>query len=114
MPVITPGITPLDYMSVDDLNEHGAMEQERYIELHQSEYKPDPRYQALLDKLDWYYKCTPDEMSNHDALPYSRELHKWVRDCGYTNKEFSRAKRDYFNMNNSPDVPQQTESENDG
>jgi len=75
------------------------------LALWSGEFHPDPRYEELIRKIDWYYMCTPTEMSNRDALPYSRELHKFVRDCGYTNKEFSRAKRDYFNMRKLPDVP---------
>lgn len=74
------------------------------LKLWEGEFTPDPRYEALLAKLDWYYKCTPDEMNNRDALPYSRALSKWRKERGYSIEEFNRAKRDYFNMKHSPDV----------
>lgn len=81
-------------------------------DLYQTTFEPDPRYEALMKKIEWYDKCTPDEMNNRDALPYSRELSKWRKDRGYTQEEFNRAKRDYFNMRKSPDVPK-TERQRD-
>lgn len=74
----------------------------------QGEYFIDPRYETLIKKLEWYYKCTPPEMNNRDALPYSRELSKWRKERGYTLDEFNRAKRDYFIINNSPDVQEKS------
>ncbi len=60
---------------------------------YQQRFEPDPRFQALCERLLQYYKATPDNMSNRDALPHWRAFRLWCRERGYTPEEINRAKR---------------------
>jgi len=85
-------ISKIEWPAVEDIKV------DRIPEDYLSVFTVSERDQALIDKVAWYYKSTPDEMNNRDALPYSRALHKWVSDGGYTREEFSRAKKNYWMM----------------
>ena len=57
------------------------------------EFKPDERQIELHKRLEQYYRDTPDEMDNRTAMKYYREFKQWCDDCGYTQDEVNRAKR---------------------
>lgn len=78
-------------------------EKDFYINTLSPDFSVSEREQALNDRVAIYYKQTPDEMSNHQAKYYSRELHKWLRECGYTQKEFVTAKKNYWMMKDKTD-----------
>lgn len=67
---------------------------EDYKKLFQQEFSPDPRRLALLERVEQYYRDTPDSMGNKEALPYWIELKKWVSEHGYSQDEFNQAKMD--------------------
>jgi len=70
---------------------------EAYHALYQCRpFAPSERQTALIDRIALYHMQTPDEMDNRQSLPYSRALHKWVLERGYTAEEFNRAKKDYW------------------
>lgn len=57
------------------------------------DFTPDQRVIDLHERLDLYYKQTPDEMDNRTAMPYWKAFKKWCADRGYTQEEVNRAKR---------------------
>lgn len=67
-----------------------------YKDLHECSYSVSERDQAIHDRIALYHQQTPDSMDNKQALPFSRSLHRWVHEMGYTPEEFSRAKRNYW------------------
>lgn len=52
----------------------------------------DERYQALVERLEQYYKDTPDSMDNKEALKHWKLFKDWCKHNGYTHKEIVRAK----------------------
>ncbi len=57
------------------------------------EFIPDQRYTDLIDRLQLYYRQTPDEMDNRIAMGYWKEFKQWCTDRGYTQDEINRANR---------------------
>lgn len=58
------------------------------------DFKPDDRKNALVDRLEEYYKSTPSGMDNRNAMKYWKEFICWAGDRGYTQQEINKAKRD--------------------
>ena len=52
----------------------------------------DERIAALEDRVSKYYRDT-EHLDNRESASYSKELMMWVRSCGYTGEEFTRAKQ---------------------
>lgn len=65
---------------------------EEYRKQMLGEWLPDKRLEALYQRLEKYYKDTPDSMSNRNAMPYWLEFRKWCDRNGYTQEEINRAK----------------------
>lgn len=57
------------------------------------DFKPDERQIALYERLEQYYRDTPNDMCNRTARKYLRELKLWCDVRGYTREEISQAKR---------------------
>ena len=57
------------------------------------EFKPDERQISLHERLEQYYRDTPDEVDNRTAMKHWLEFKQWCNDCGYTQDEINRAKR---------------------
>ena len=74
-----------------------SVDQGAYLQLYECVYTPTERQQHILNRLNKYYTAV-HHMGARDALPHSRALHDWVRDCGYTREEFSQAKKAYWQM----------------
>lgn len=81
-----------------DIREMIIEDPEAYQKMWQTDFVPPQRWSRFVDRIALYHSQTPDEMDNRDALPYSRALHKWVSESGYTQEEFNQAKRDYWQM----------------
>lgn len=56
------------------------------------DFKPDKRYIDLHERLELYYRQTPDEMDNRTAMTYWKEFKRWCAERGYTQEEINRAK----------------------
>jgi len=61
------------------------------------DFTPDKRDVALYERLDQYYKDTPDSMGNRAAVRYWREFKQWCNERDYTQDEINRAKRNVRN-----------------
>ena len=72
-----------------------AMNHEDYKRIWLGEFVPDERYLKLVDRLNQYYRDTPDSMSNQDALPHWKAFKTWCNQHGYTQEELNQAKRRY-------------------
>ncbi|WP_345873145.1 hypothetical protein [Shewanella algae] len=56
------------------------------------DFKPDQRWIDLVERLELYYRQTPDEMDNRTAMGYWKEFKRWCAERGYTQDEINRAK----------------------
>lgn len=57
------------------------------------DFTPDQRTIDLHERLQRYYRDTPDSMSNLDAQPFYEDFKQWCAERGYTNDEIVRAKK---------------------
>ncbi len=57
------------------------------------DFTPGQREIDLYDRLELYYRQTPDEMDNRTAMGYWKEFKRWCVERGYTQEEINRAKR---------------------
>ena len=57
------------------------------------DFTPAQREIDLHERLELYYRQTPDEMDNRTAMGYWKEFKRWCAERGYTQEEINRAKR---------------------
>ena len=55
----------------------------------------DQRSLKLLNKIDEYYKNTPESVDNRTSHRISTEFSQWCAENGYTRSEVSYAKRNF-------------------
>ena len=69
------------------------MDESEFRKLYHCEFKAEPEYAKLLDRLNLYYEQTPDSIPNQIAIKYWRDFKKWCDCHGYTSEDINRAKR---------------------
>lgn len=68
------------------------MNQEEFKRQFLGDWTVDERFEALVERLQQYYRDTPDYMDNRDARPHWEAFKKWCSERGYTKTEVDRAK----------------------
>ncbi len=66
---------------------------EEYRKHFLGDFKPDRHFQKLCERLEEYYRCTPERMDNREAYLYLKDFRKWCADRCYTQEEINLAKK---------------------
>lgn len=70
------------------------MEPEEFNRLYLGSWEPDPRKEELYKKLGEYYAHS-ETLSNREAAFLWRKFKEWAKDCGFTQADVNRAKKQH-------------------
>lgn len=68
------------------------MNESWFRQQYETYYSPGGRMEALVERLEQYYRDTPVSMDNKTARLHWIEFRKWTASFGYTQQEINRAK----------------------
>lgn len=66
--------------------------QSQFKELYENSFEPDPRMEALVDRLRRYYQDTPPGIGNKEVRLQQKLFYSWCKQHGFSRKEISEAK----------------------
>ena len=92
--------TPVEELK-KELKEHSK---EDFIRLCMCSFESDPIYIELENNIRKYYKDS-EKLNDKAARELHKEVKRWVKACGFTNKEYNDARRkvtgEYYEKKNN-------------